>query len=150
MKWTVMKNVKNLKYTTVDWVRKVSVTKDLTVRERNVNKKLWEELKEKRSHGEEGWYIRNEKLVRSRRGQEQDKSQSKEEIVRIKLINIQGLTKAKYVEVEQLVENELDIICLTETQLKYDKFEMLKGIKKIESHRESNDRKMWWVNGTLW
>ena len=70
MKWTVMKNVKNLKYTTVDWVRKVSVTKDLTVRERNVNKKLWEELKEKRSHGEEGWYIRNEKLVRSRRGQE--------------------------------------------------------------------------------
>ena len=44
-------------------------------------------------------------------------------------------------EIEKLIENERDIVCLTETHLKFDKYNTSKGLKIIESHREINDRK---------
>lgn len=43
-------------------------------------------------------------------------------------------------EVEKLRENDLDI-CLTETQLKYDKLEITEGLGKIESHRDMKGRR---------
>ena len=44
-------------------------------------------------------------------------------------------------EVEKLIERETDILCLTETQLKYDKYILSRGLTKVESFREMNDRK---------
>lgn len=40
--------------------------------------------------------------MRNKTGQEQEKTSSKQEMVTVKLINIQGLIKAKYVEIENL------------------------------------------------
>lgn len=66
MKWNVMRNLKNLKFTQMQWVKKVSVTKDLTLKEREESKRLWEQLQEKRRQGEDGWFIKNDKLMRNR------------------------------------------------------------------------------------
>lgn len=60
---------------------------------------------------------------------------------RIRLINIQGLSKEKYYEVEKLVEKDLDIVCITEGQNKIDKIQNSIGIKRIETLREQKDKK---------
>ena len=62
----------------------------------------------------------------------------------IKLINIQGLTKAKSLEVEELLKekrNECCIVCLVETQQKYKKVDFSKGVKCVEKMRDMSDKK---------
>lgn len=65
MKYDILKNAKNLKTTQQEWIKKVSITRDMTVREREESKRLYEQLKQKRNNGEEGWYIRDGRLLQS-------------------------------------------------------------------------------------
>ena len=77
--------------------------------------------------------------------QEEDKKSKKgqKDVPRlvISLVNIQGLTKPKVLELEQLIQQNWDLICLTEMQQKYDKLHMSRGIGKVESMRERDDKK---------
>ena len=59
------------------------------------------------------------------------------------MINIQGLTKAKYLEVEDILneENTNNIVCITETQQKIDKTVESKGVKKHIAMRNMDDKK---------
>lgn len=63
MKWTILKNAKNLKYARNEY-RKISIVPDLTPKEREIDKNLRAQLKEKRDQGEEGWYIYRGKLLK--------------------------------------------------------------------------------------
>lgn len=56
------------------------------------------------------------------------------------LINIQGLTKQKLMEIESNI-SEKKIYFLTETQQKYDKLMVSKGLSKVESNRDMKDKK---------
>ena len=60
----------------------------------------------------------------------------------VKLINIQGLSKAKYIELEEMLneENKMNIICITETQQKLDKIMESKGVTKFNKLRETKDK----------
>ena len=57
------------------------------------------------------------------------------------LVNVQGLTKPKLIELEQLLRTDCDLMCLTETQQKYEKLELSSGIEKVDSMREEKDKK---------
>ena len=58
----------------------------------------------------------------------------------LSLINIQGLTQQKQLEIEgQITPNT--IMCLTETQHKYIKVNISNNITEIHSHRDKSDRK---------
>ena len=80
------------------------------------------------------------KKERDRRINKNNGRVEEKEIV-IKLINMQGLTKEKYVEVEKLLEKYFDIICITEGQNKVDKIQTSRGICKLEVLREDKDKK---------
>ena len=56
-KWQILKRAKFLRNATVWQFRKVRLAPDLTIKEREVDKQLREELKAKRENGEEGWFI---------------------------------------------------------------------------------------------
>ena len=58
----------------------------------------------------------------------------------IKLLNIQGLTKVKAVELVHLFENN-DILCLTETQQKIEKISFSRSIKYITYMRDAKEKK---------
>ena len=58
----------------------------------------------------------------------------------IGLLNIQGLTKHKLMEIEREM-NKHKILCITETRQKVDGLNLSKGLLKIESHREKTDKK---------
>ena len=60
--------------------------------------------------------------------------------VNFKIINIQGLTKTKGIEVEELI-GDRSIVCLTETQKKIRDVMFSKDCKIIENMREKEDRK---------
>ena len=61
--------------------------------------------------------------------------------MKIKLINIQGLTNAKFTELEE--DTDLNTIyCLTETQKKVDSSKVTKKLQMITSMRDFNDRKV--------
>ena len=64
MKWEVFKNIKNIRQSNTEWVKRISISRDMTWKEREENKKLWEDLQEKRENGE-GWYIKGGKLMRT-------------------------------------------------------------------------------------
>ena len=59
------------------------------------------------------------------------------------LLNIQGLTRLKMLEVQKILADEKEpvIMCLTETHQKQDKIQLSKGFKKIEKMRDSHDKK---------
>ena len=56
-------------------------------------------------------------------------------------MNIQGLTNAKQMELQGLICQQGILLCLTETQQKYDKIDWSEDICKIESMRTMNDKK---------
>ena len=58
----------------------------------------------------------------------------------LKLVNVQGLTKIKAVELEQLINNNT-ILCLTETQQKWQTVNFSNEISQIYSMRKITDRK---------
>jgi hypothetical protein len=68
--WIILKNSRNLRAHRDENVRSIRIAKDLTMMQREEEKKLYEELKERRERGEEGWYIKSGKLVRGARRQE--------------------------------------------------------------------------------
>ena len=59
----------------------------------------------------------------------------------IHLLNIQGFTRAKQIEIEELAKREGTIVCLTETQQKIDKIIPSEGLTKIEKMRKITDKK---------
>ncbi|KAK3849354.1 hypothetical protein Pcinc_015556 [Petrolisthes cinctipes] len=69
-KYEVLKNAKNLKNTKEEWAKRVQITKDLTIREREETRKALEALREKRERGEQGWYVRDGRLLKFKRYQE--------------------------------------------------------------------------------
>ena len=73
----------------------------------------------------------------------QNKSQLKDNQIKIniKYVNIQGLTKAKSAEIEKLIESDKDIICLSETQQKFDKIEVDNTLSTISEMRDLKDKK---------
>ncbi|KAK3889080.1 hypothetical protein Pcinc_006955 [Petrolisthes cinctipes] len=63
-KWSILTSARNLKHETNPEKKKIGISKDLTREERDAEKRVREELYEKRSNGEQGWYIKNGKLYR--------------------------------------------------------------------------------------
>jgi len=59
---------------------------------------------------------------------------------RIMMINIQGLTEAKYVELCREVKKRT-VLCLVETQKKFLDFQTDSNLDRIDSMREIGDRK---------
>ena len=57
------------------------------------------------------------------------------------LVNVQGLTELKLFELEGILQNRCEIMCLTETQQKRQKLVESEGIEKIEGMRELQDKK---------
>ncbi|KAK4317199.1 hypothetical protein Pmani_011680 [Petrolisthes manimaculis] len=56
-KWTILKNCKNLKYTQNDIFKYVSVTPDMTYKQRQEDKRLRDELRRRKGMGETNLYI---------------------------------------------------------------------------------------------
>ena len=69
---------------------------------------------------------------------EEDRSRSSR--IKIKVLNIQGLTKVKYGEVLEMVKDN-SILCLTETQKKVRDINISKEIIVMESMRDQKDKK---------
>ncbi|KAK4328212.1 hypothetical protein Pmani_001332 [Petrolisthes manimaculis] len=63
-KWSILTSAKNLKHETNPEKKKIGISKDLTKEERDAEKRVRQELYEKRSNGEQGWYVKNGKLYR--------------------------------------------------------------------------------------
>jgi hypothetical protein len=63
-KWGILKKARNLKNSTGNGMNKIIIAPDLTLKEREIKKKLRNELKEKRDNGDRDWYIKKGKLVR--------------------------------------------------------------------------------------
>lgn len=65
-KWNIIKNAKKLKHERAEDKKRVGISLDLTEKERDIDRKLRTELKERRDNGEVGLYIKNGKLARVR------------------------------------------------------------------------------------
>ncbi|KAK4328797.1 hypothetical protein Pmani_000816 [Petrolisthes manimaculis] len=63
-KWSILTSAKNLKQETNPEKKKIGISKDLAKEERDAEKRVRQELYEKRSNGEQGWYVKNGKLYR--------------------------------------------------------------------------------------
>ena len=79
--------------------------------------------------------------MQRKRGRLEKKPLRVNDTVQIKLLNVQGLTTSKMYEIEKLLVKDLDIVCLTETQLKIDKVHISEHLKKYTSMRKENDQK---------
>ena len=75
-----------------------------------------------------------------RNNSENQDEKAKNEIT-LGMINIQGLTNQKLFEIETLMQKEIDIFLITETQLREDKIIVSKGLRKIDEMRKGNDKK---------
>lgn len=64
-KWDVIKNAKNLKHETDEVKKRIGISMDLTEKQREHERKLVAELKERKSRGEQGLYIKNGKLCKA-------------------------------------------------------------------------------------
>ena len=62
-KWNILRNAKNLRNCS-EIMRKVIITPDKTIKERETDKLLRDELKKKREKGENNWFIKNGQLVK--------------------------------------------------------------------------------------
>lgn len=65
-KWNILSQAKKLKDAENHFIRKIRISKDLTVEERIEEKKVIDELWERRNQGDDNWQIKNGKLVRKR------------------------------------------------------------------------------------
>lgn len=65
-KWNIIKNARNLK-DEMDLIKKnIGISRDMTVKEREQDFNLRQQLKEKIRMGELGWYIKNRELIKGR------------------------------------------------------------------------------------
>ena len=62
-KWSIIKNARNLKRCQQNGMNKISIALDLTIKEREKDKELRQELKAKKESGDHGWFIKNGKLI---------------------------------------------------------------------------------------
>ena len=89
------------------------------------------------------------KEIRSKRGKKDtsNKNTRKEKNkdtgnLEINLINVNGLTKEKFAEIEKtFLEKELNILCMTETQLVQDEIHINNNIEYFTAMREVNENK---------
>jgi len=65
-KWKIMKSAKNLKDERDPVKKPIGIVSDLTEMEREIERNLRQQLKEKKQQGEEDQYIKNGKLCRAR------------------------------------------------------------------------------------
>lgn len=65
-KWSIIRNAKNLKNESDPMKKRVGIVRDMTVKEREIEMNLRQQLNEKRQNGEEGWQIKNGRLIRAR------------------------------------------------------------------------------------
>lgn len=63
-KWNILKNAKNLKGYENNGMNRISIVPDLTIKEREIDRKLRNDLKAKKDMGENDWYIKGGKLVK--------------------------------------------------------------------------------------
>lgn len=71
-----------------------------------------------------------------------NKIKTNSEKLEINVINVNGLTKGKYAEIEKtFLEKELNIVCITETKLLQEKILLGKNIEHFTVMREENDTK---------
>ena len=63
-----------------------------------------------------------------------------ENVVKIQVVNVQGLTQTKVIDIEKLLGDNC-VMCLTETQEKIRKVKISDNIEVMESMREVQDRK---------
>ena len=61
--------------------------------------------------------------------------------IAIGLLNIQGLTNQKMLEIDLSMEGKLDILFLTETQLKSDRMNISKVLVKFDAMRNKKIRR---------
>ena len=61
-----MKNARNLKGCRDGILGSIGIAPDLTHREREIDRKLRDELRTKREKGEQGWYIKGGKLQQNK------------------------------------------------------------------------------------
>lgn len=61
-KFAILKKAKLMKNTKIDQFKKIIIAPDLSLKEREEDKKLRDELKEKLNNGERGWFIKKKKL----------------------------------------------------------------------------------------
>ena len=66
---------------------------------------------------------------------------SKDNVLYIRYLNIQGLTIQKMVELNQFIKRKNELLILTETHMNYNKIKVDKTIKTWHRMRESNDKK---------
>ena len=75
-----------------------------------------------------------------REKKDRKKENVEKETIEIKLLNVQGLTEEKWVEIlEETGDNS--IMCLMETQKKVDGIKIVNDVKIIQTMREMQDRK---------
>ena len=67
------------------------------------------------------------------------KENEKEETIEIKLLNVQGLTEDKWIEILEETGDD-SIMCLTETQKKVDDIKIVKDVKIIRTNNARNAR----------
>ena len=68
--------------------------------------------------------------------------QRQEEVICIGLINTQGLTKHKAVKFERVIQEEnLNLLCLTETQQKFKRVDFADFVEEYSVMREERDKK---------
>ena len=65
--YKILRQSKMLKSSTDEEINKVSIGRDLTLRQREINKKLSEDLKRRRNGGETNIKIRNGKIIKTER-----------------------------------------------------------------------------------
>ena len=57
------------------------------------------------------------------------------------MVNVQGLTRSKLLDLEDILKTDCDIMCLTETQQRSEKYDVSDGIEMVERMREVEDKK---------
>ena len=67
-KQKILSSAKNLKTETEPWKKHLGISRDMTPMERIQEVGLRRELKEKRERGEQGWYIKNGRLLQDKDG----------------------------------------------------------------------------------
>ena len=73
-------------------------------------------------------------------GQGEGRGVRREREIIVKVVNVQGLTKTKGMEIEELI-NDNSIVCLTETQKKIRDVNFSETFEVIDNMREEKDRK---------
>ena len=74
--------------------------------------------------------------------------EEKKEGYKIKIINIQGLTNEKYMDLQEELK-EKTILCITETQKKVDNIKRGEKIRAYSSMRQKEGKKRMGNNGNV-